>query len=97
MLKKQYNDGNVAQNEKVFTFIATKEIFDHDGDLIKIDGINTKTFEKNPIIFFNHKHSDLPIGKALSLTKKGNRMDIDIEFADHPFAKYVKNWLRKTF
>jgi len=79
-----------AADTNVFTFIASNESVDSDGDVVLVDGWQLNRFNKNPVILFGHDRSKPPVGKAVAVRKilaEDKRLEIDIEFANTPFAK----------
>lgn len=74
----------VADRQIKFVF-STPDV-DRDYDVISQDGIDLTWFQTNPLIFFGHEHSSLPIAKCLKAwIEDGNLVGI-IEFApaDNP-------------
>jgi HK97 family phage prohead protease len=49
-------------------FVLSTESPDRVGDIVKIDGLNTKNFESNPVALFMHNHRE-PIGIWSNLKK----------------------------
>ena len=70
-----------ADNDRVVEFIASKEVVDRSGDVVKIKGIDFKAFKKNPVIMWSHRHSDPPIGKAVGIRKVNDELRIKVQFA----------------
>jgi hypothetical protein len=50
-------------------FVMTSEATDRYGDVVKMDGMDTTEFMKNPIAFFAHNSGSWPIGKWQGLQK----------------------------
>ena len=73
----------------IYSWIGTKEICDRDGDIVKVSGIDTADFEKNPIILFNHNR-DIPIAKAVKVYKTDDSLMLDVEFSKSDWGQYVK-------
>lgn len=83
-------------------FIASKEIVDRDGDIIYIDGIDTKNFSKNPVFLWGHDSDKLPIGKIISTEKvvgvDGIKMlMIEVEFHKSVIAQEIKEMYDTNF
>lgn len=82
-----------SKDEKnTIEFIASKEVADRDNEIIAIKGIDLKNYKKNPIVLFAHNRQELPIGKAVGITKSGDSLKMKVEFADeetYPFAHQV--------
>lgn len=58
----------------VYEVLGSKEIVDRDGDIVKIDGINLKSFKQHSPILFSHNPSLGKIGKSIKTWKKGNEL-----------------------
>jgi HK97 family phage prohead protease len=70
------------EKDFVVTATASKEVIDRDGDVIKVSGIDTKNWKKNPVIMLFHNYHDFPIG--LGIGKKawvdGNELKVKFKF-----------------
>jgi len=85
------------EDKRTMEFIASKEVADRDNEVIKIKGIDLKNYKKNPVILWSHNRNDLPIGKAVRITKSGDTLKMKIQFADYetnPFADQVYRLLK---
>lgn len=51
------------KTQEVFTAIASSEVEDRQGEVVKQSGWNLKNFKNNPILLYMHDHTK-PIGKA---------------------------------
>ena len=51
---------------KGFTAVITAETLDRDGEVLIPSGMNSKEFEQNPVLFWNHDYA-LPVGKSLGV------------------------------
>ena len=71
-----------TKEDRVVEFIATKEVVDRDGDIVKVSGLNVKNYKKNPVILLNHDRRGLPVGKAVRVVKSGGELKVKIKFAD---------------
>lgn len=71
-------------NEKDGTLavaVASDDSIDRDGEIVDPAGIDTKNFERNPVLLYAHDYRSDPIGKVLQITKEGNRMLFKPQFA----------------
>ena len=59
------------EEDRVIEFIATSEIIDYDGEIIKTEGLDIKGIKKNKSFLWSHKQGDLPVGKIISIKKDG--------------------------
>ncbi|MEI7827657.1 MAG: hypothetical protein WCI87_07695 [Euryarchaeota archaeon] len=84
-----HDDGNLAITATVAT-----ESPDRVGDVIRIDGLNTKNYGLNNIITWAHKYDEPSIGRATKLwkvTENGvKKLKAHIEFV--PDSVYDKNY-----
>lgn len=69
-------------SENTFTFIASKEIIDRDGDLISLSGMDLAQFKTNPVILFAHDIRQPPVARATAISIKGDELLVDIEFPE---------------
>lgn len=60
---------------------ASTRVIDFSGDIVIPEGINLNIFKKNPIIFYNHFQSSLPIGKATKIKADEYGLFIKIKYA----------------
>ena len=81
-IRKQL-EANLAPSAKGFTATITTDTLDRDGEIVMPDGMNSKEYESNPVLFWNHD-AEQPIGRALSLTRKGNAIVGEFQFAQRP-------------
>lgn len=61
------------ENEQFDVSCISREVVDHEGDVILLSGLDVSVFEKNPIVLFNHSEAS-PIGKAAWLKVDGDRL-----------------------
>ena len=54
---------------KLEAIVSTNDV-DRSGEVVDIEGIDIKNYEKNPVVMWAHDYSLPPIGKTLSLTKE---------------------------
>ena len=87
----------VEGNARALTFTASTEQVARDGDIIEVDGWQTASYLKNPVVLWMHDPYTPPIGKALAV-RTGDTLDIDVEFdhdefADRIFGLYERGFL----
>lgn len=63
---------SVDRDNRIIEFIASKEIPDYDGDIVKIDGLDISKIKKNKSFLWSHQQTALPIGKLIRVWKDGN-------------------------
>lgn len=76
--------------------IISKETKDRHGEVIKLDGINTKHY--NGIVLWGHDYSALPVGKTLKIWKDKVagvlKAKIQMAVDEYPFAKTVYDLIK---
>jgi len=93
---KEFKVNITKQQDNTFTAIASKEITDRMGDVIKIAGIQTNNYLKNPIVLFNHDTNKV-VGKTIDIVKTGDSLIVKIQFANTYFAQEVKELVAEGF
>lgn len=85
---------NDETGKKTYTFLATTESVDRDGEIITLDGWDFAAFEANPVILDGHDYYSgckAVVGRGvapLRRTEKG--WEIDVEFAPTDEGKRVE-------
>lgn len=67
--------------DRVVEFIASKFLMDRDREFLAIEGIDIKHYKSNPVVLWSHQSGNLPIGKAVKITKSGDELKIKVQFA----------------
>jgi HK97 family phage prohead protease len=93
---KEFKVNIIKQQDNTFTAIASKEVVDRMGDIVKIAGIKTDNYIKNPVILFNH-NPDKIIGKAVDVLKTNDSLIVKIQFANTPLAQEIKELVAEGF
>ena len=90
--KDHGKDGKHDKKSRIVSFIATTQ----DGVMsfggrqhLLMKGADLKRFKRNPIILFNH-NPDMPIGRAVEITRGTNSITIDVEFGTNLDALKVE-------
>ena len=74
----------IAPSASGFTATITSETIDRDGEVLIPSGMNSKEFERNPTLFWNHDYAE-PVGKAMiPLKRKEREIVADFVFAKRP-------------
>ena len=60
--------------ERIVEFVASAEITDYDGDIVKVDGMDISKIKKNKSFLWSHNQSQPPIGKIVSMKKDGKNL-----------------------
>lgn len=83
-----------ANGRKVYTFLATTESVDRDGEIITADGWDFAAFERNPVILDGHDYYSgckAVVGRAVSpLRRVEAGWEVDVEFAPTEEGKRVE-------
>jgi len=71
-----------GKDSRVLRFIASTEVEDRDGDIIRVAGWELKNFLENPVHLWAHNmRQDLPaIGKTVKIEQQGDRLINDVDF-----------------
>jgi HK97 family phage prohead protease len=74
----------IAPTASGFSAVITSETIDRDGEVLIPAGMNSKEFERNPTLFWNHDYAE-PVGKAtMPLKRKEREIVADFVFAKRP-------------
>jgi HK97 family phage prohead protease len=66
-----------------FTATITAETLDRDGEVLIPAGMNSREFDTNPVLFWNHDYSK-PVGRAVGLKRRERDIVGDFVFAKRP-------------
>ena len=69
-----------AQGKGRYRFRLLSDKVNLNGVAVKIDGMDIARYEANPVVLYNHDRDRLPIGRALSVTRKVRSIEADVEF-----------------
>jgi HK97 family phage prohead protease len=61
----------------------TTDAVDRDGEVLIPQGMNSKEFEKNPVLFYNHDYAQ-PIGTVSDLKRQNKHITGKLKFAQRP-------------
>jgi len=61
----------INDKDRIVEFVATKEIKDYDGDILKIEGLDISKIKKNKSFLWSHQMYMPPIGKITKIQKDG--------------------------
>lgn len=82
----------IAPTASGFSAVITSETIDRDGEVLIPSGMNSKEFERNPTLFWNHDYAE-PVGKAVGQLKRKEREIV----ADFVFAKRPDGYAGEFF
>lgn len=104
MIRKFSVHEQKAVDEKARTIkhVISTAAPDRDGDVVTLDGWDTREFMENPVVLFGHRHDRPPIAKCLSLerTERGLEAETQFppkgvdEFADKVFELHRSGFLK---
>lgn len=78
------------KGEGEFEVIATREVVDRDGEIVKVSGIDIANFLKNPVILWGHDYWSFPIGAATDVRIQGDQMIVKGVFAPTEQAQIAR-------
>lgn len=81
----------VSTTAKGFTAVITAETLDRDGEVLIPQGMNSREFDQNPVLFWNHDYAK-PVGKCVGL-KRGDRSIV----GEFTFAKKPEGYVGEFF
>ena len=73
----------IAPTASGFSAVITSETIDRDGEVLIPAGMNSKEFERNPTLFWNHDYAQ-PVGRCNGLKRKESTIVGDFTFAQRP-------------
>lgn len=82
-MKRKAMDARFARSASGFEAVITTDSLDRDGEVVIPQGMNSREYESNPVLFWNHDYSQ-PVGKCVSLKREANSIRGEFEFAKRP-------------
>jgi len=70
----------VNEAERTLVGIASTEVIDRYGDIVKQDGWILDNFKKNPVMLWAHNYHDLPIAKIVDVNINGDKLTFKAQF-----------------
>lgn len=83
-------------SKKPITFILLDESETVYGVSVKLSGVDTEQFEKNPVMFYQHNDWNMPVGKWANIRKENGQLLADAVFDYEDDDKDVKRMIRKV-
>lgn len=73
-----------AEGRKVFTYRATTEAVDRQGEIVTLDGWRLDNYKANPVILDSHRYDGIEsiVGKGVDLAYGDAGLDVDILFSE---------------
>lgn len=79
-IKKAYAGLAESLTDRAIKFTISTPARDRDNDQIMQDGWELVPYSKNPVVLLNHKASDLPIGKCVSIGVEDGNLKATVQF-----------------
>lgn len=94
-MNKQYTKAVVekaTRPEADFVAIASTAVVDRHGEVVSVDGWDTKNFQKNPVLLWAHDHYEMAVGKATKIWVEGTgkRAKLMIEGTIHEHTERAR-------
>lgn len=85
-IRKQFTAEEIKtvgdDDSRILQFTISTETVDRMGDVIKANGWELESFEKNPVVLFAHDSRRPPVGRAIGVEIKGRKLRAQAEFMD---------------
>lgn len=97
---KQFVVDVEAMAERRARFTITTDDPDRERDVVDTTGVETASFERNPVVLFAHSYRDLPIGRCVGLERSANKIVATVEFASEdmcPMAEHVYRMVKAGY
>lgn len=97
--RKRYNGEIALLKDEDRTFLAKITTIDTDRDNEVIDpkGIDIESYMQNPVVLWDHQHSDAPIGKIVQIEKTSKEVFAKIKMASTQKAEEVWQLIKGGF
>lgn len=69
---------------KGFSAYVTVETVDRDGDVVVAQGMNSRNYERNPILLVAHDVQDIPVGKCVAIRRREAGIEMDFTLTPKP-------------
>lgn len=107
LLRKQFVCDEIKvinEDNRTIDFIISTETVDRMGDTIAAKGWDLKAYKKNPVILFAHDSREPPIGRAIRIGTKGDKLIARAEFTPEDmnpfgyaiFQMYIGGFMKAT-
>lgn len=86
------------EGKTAFRFTISSEGVDRYGDIVRMRGARLDNFKNNPVVLYNHKSFEYPIGKAYNIVVTDKNLQADVVFHEQtPESKLVKKLVEEGF
>lgn len=79
-------DFELLDESRTIKFIVSSESVDRDGDIVRQAGMDLSTFQKNPIVLYNHNRNS-PIARASDMKIENGNMTMVVCFPEEGVSK----------
>ena len=76
-------EADISSTAKGFSAVITAETLDRDGEVLIAAGMNSKEFDRNPVLFWNHDYGK-PVGRCVGLKRREKDIVGEFVFAKKP-------------
>ncbi len=83
--------------ERTLTALVSTATKDRMDEVLDPNGVDLKSFKKNPVVLFQHDTDNLVIGKAVWIKKVAEGVLSKVQFAKHQLAEDVFNLFKGGF
>lgn len=88
---KHYTKAEISKAsrpEADFVAVASTAVEDRHGEIVSVEGWDTKAFQKNPVLLWAHDHYEMAVGKATKIWVEGTgkRAKLMIEGTIHEYT-----------
>ena len=73
---------SINAKDRTVEFIATKEVVDRTGDIVRVNGVDVKNFLQNPVVPFGHNYNELPVAKVSGIRVEGDELITRLQFPE---------------
>lgn len=97
---KQFDTDIEPLADRLVKFTITTSAPDRERDVVDAHGLDITNYLKNPVVLFGHSYRDLPVGRAVHLERKADRIIATTEFATadlNPMAEQVFRMVKGGF
>lgn len=87
----------INEEERSVTAVISSSAVDRDREVLLAKGMDAERFQKNPIVLWAHDSHSPPIGKALWVKTKGQKITAKVQFATSEFAEEIWQMFKGKF
>lgn len=92
---------SIDDSKRILVGVASTEVVDRYGDVVKQDGWELENFKKNPVMLWSHNYNEPPIAKIVNIEIRDGKLMFEAQFpekglnelADKVFELYKAGFL----